>query len=262
MNLICHTELGQRDTQQDCVLAMSRHVQGIPVHVTGVADGVGGLARGEEASRLVCEALAAPLGVLTPEATLDDFTRAFRKALNETSKTLEALQSPASTTATAAFILPRAAFVASSGDSPCIYYNHKLKRCALATKEHSTAQDLYTRGEIEASEIATHPFRGMLTSYVSKNPVHASRIHTCEVPLDAGDRMLVCSDGLLNILTPHEVNRALAIPSLSDAALLLKVLAAERADDNASFVLAGNDHAMPVCLDPFACAKGGSYGCV
>ncbi|MCQ3948900.1 MAG: hypothetical protein DPW14_03640 [Planctomycetes bacterium] len=241
---------------------MSRHVQGIPVHVVGVADGVGSLARGEEASRLVCEALATHLNVLTLEATLGDFTRAFRNALNETSQALDALQSPASTTATAALILPHAAFVASSGDSPCVYYSRKLKRCGLATKEHSTAQDLYARGEIEASDIATHPFRGMLTSYVSKNPVHATRVDTCEVPLDSGDRLLVCSDGLLNILTAREVSRTLALPNLSDAALLLEVLAAERADDNASFVLAGNDHAMPVCLDQLAFAKGESYGCV
>ncbi|KAA0211142.1 hypothetical protein EDM80_11825 [bacterium] len=61
VNLICRTELGHRDAQQDSVLAHTRHVQGVPIHVVGVADGVGGLARGEEASRLVCEALAAHL---------------------------------------------------------------------------------------------------------------------------------------------------------------------------------------------------------
>jgi protein phosphatase len=257
MHLLCHSEKGLRDEQQDCAFALTRHVRGIPLHVAGVADGVGSAKRGDIASRIVCQLLAFYLGALKPDANANTFERAFRRALAKTSEVLADSAPESSTTATAAFITPCKILVASVGDSPCLY--HHVGKTCVVTREHTTAQDLYAQGEIEQDAINHHPFRSMLTSYVSREHHHANRVHTREIPLHDTDRVLLCTDGLINILTPAELNDALQEPCIADTLHALAAYAAERADDNASFVLAGTDSRRAVqapTIHDFQTAKG------
>lgn len=240
MKVFTATALGTCDTQQDSCFATKGFLHGEPFIAAGVADGVGGNKGGAEAARAVILSLAAHLtGAFTE---LNGLNNAFRAALYEASRKIQESCTGGASTATAAIVLPHKAHVFNVGDSPAVLYsnNHRLIGCA--TREFSKAADLYRDGTIEKSDLEKHPFRSMLSSYVSGNPNTSRRTHGREVPLDQEDRLLLCTDGLTNVISPHELRSILAGPDAEICSRILEIELFCRAEDNASFVLIGNDY--------------------
>ena len=77
----------------------------------------------------------------------------------------------------------------------------------LLTKDHSVVQSLIDLGEITAEEAATHPERNRITASVGM-PGDATP-DTKRVPLQAGDKLLLCSDGLANMVPDPEIGQIL-----------------------------------------------------
>ena len=75
------------------------------------------------------------------------------------------------------------------------------------TYDHSYVAELMRRGDISADEAANHPYRNMLTRAIG---VHADvDVDEWEVEPEAGDRYLLCSDGLTNEVSDPEINAVL-----------------------------------------------------
>ena len=113
------------------------------------------------------------------------------------------------------------------------------------THDHSWVQTLVDEGRITEEEALEHPHRSLILRVLNGSPAHVPDFHV--EPLQAGDRLMVCSDGLCGLVTD-----ALMLPPLKladrDAALAALVALAHAAGghDNITIILADVETDGPV----------------
>ncbi|MFN8233659.1 MAG: Stp1/IreP family PP2C-type Ser/Thr phosphatase [Actinomycetota bacterium] len=187
-----------------------------------VADGMGGHRGGEVASGLALETVEALANA--GEGALTDQVREANRAVFERSMTDRAV-SGMGTTLTALTVDDDAAHVAHVGDSRA----YLLRAGALRqlTEDHTLVNRMVKAGEISPEEAEVHPHRNVVTRALGTEP--DVQVDRQDVPLLDGERLLLCSDGLTNMVTTEQIRAILeANPSPQDAATRL-VRAANRA---------------------------------
>jgi len=179
------TDIGRvREVNQDSFLERT------DVGIWAVADGLGGHSHGEVASRMVCEALAD----VVPGATLDDAVNAARERVGEVNDQLAqaALRpvDPVQSGSTVVALLVRGTRCAIlwAGDSRA--YRWRTGRLEQLTVDHSLAEE-----EGIASTAITRAVGGEPLLLLD---LHRDRIQ-------AGDRFLLCSDGLTRIVPDRQI---------------------------------------------------------
>ena len=219
-----------------------------------VADGMGGHAAGEVASReamveIFQIALRAPRWMLSLDdpSTREQEIQAFydraklylagMHAAILTEGTQDPSKAGMGTTFTLAYVVGLDLFIVHVGDSR-IYRLHEGTLEQL-TRDHTVAQRLADAGVIKQEEVATHPARNRLTRVVGGSGGWL-RGETRHVRLEPGDTLLVCSDGLNAVVPDEDIARHLAAETTSKAACRALVhQALERgAPDNVTVVVA------------------------
>jgi protein phosphatase len=192
------------------------------------ADGMGGHAAGDQASRLAIQflinlVLATPDWVLRLEEE-ENAERVMRRAeerFEQTSHTLtrEADLNPQlagfGTTLTTASSLGTDLFVAHVGDSRA--YLLREGELHRLTRDHTSAQRLFDAGLIEEEEIATHRWRNRLTKMLGDKAVDA-RPDVQRFALKGGDQLLLCTDGLTDMVDDLTIADVLGNAPSADAA--------------------------------------------
>jgi protein phosphatase len=214
-----------------------------------VADGMGGMVAGELASRtaiteLVNLVLQTPDWLLRPdELLLQEIQRRMAERFDRIRQTLVALarEDPTlygmGTTMTLACSHGRELVVAHVGDSRAYLFRHgQLHRL---TRDHTIAQEMVNRGLLRPEEADTHPRRHMLTTALaSAGAVGPTETH--QLTLMDGDQVLLCSDGLTEMVADADVADLLRLPGTSTEvcrALVDRALEAG-GKDNVTVVLA------------------------
>lgn len=105
------------------------------------------------------------------------------------------------TTLVAAIYVDGHFFVLNVGDSRA--YKLTGSRITQITHDHSLVQDMVDRGEITPEEARTHPRRNVITRALGVNENVPSDVF--RVRLARGSRLLLCSDGLTNMLEDSEI---------------------------------------------------------
>ncbi len=211
--------------------------------VFAVADGMGGHAAGEVASRIAVEALAHLVD--HPPARADDVVAALREANDGILRSQERdpEQHGMGTTATGLTMLgdeDREHWVVFNiGDSRV--YRVAGDRLSQVTRDHSEVRELMDAGLIDEEEAARHPMRNVITRSLGSGP--APEPDVWELPPEAGERFVVCSDGLSNELDDAEIARIVLEHADPQAAADELVAAAVRAGgrDNVSVVVVSVD---------------------
>lgn len=176
-------------------------------HLFVVADGMGGHSGGEEASALAIGSVEAfilatfkwfeQVHSKGQDQLLADFQEALSGA--NTRVLAEAAERPGlhgmGTTLTLAYSHNDMLFVAHVGDSRCYLFRHGgLYRL---TRDHTLAEEMVRCGILRAEEAAGHHWRHIITNVVGgDSPEVTVEVH--KVQLEAGDAVLLCSDGLTN----------------------------------------------------------------
>lgn len=172
----------QRDHNEDAFVV-------IPASLSAaVADGMGGLARGEVASRMVVDVLAEALqqGQGTAEALQDAHRRIRETSMTGTDRM--------GSTAVVLTIEGARAMLHWVGDSRAyLWRDGALKQ---VTKDHSFVEELIDAGAISAHEAESHPNRNVLTRAVGIRDTMEIKVDAVKVDLQAGDCVLLCTDGL------------------------------------------------------------------
>jgi serine/threonine protein phosphatase PrpC len=204
-----------------------------------VADGMGGHAGGEVASKVAITTLAQILPLLNndemdPESLEDFLQSALLDVDDEIKFTAEANDrlSGMGTTLTAVALYRNKAYVLHTGDSRA--YRLRGKDFAQITKDHSVVQELIDAGTITEEEAAVHPQRSVLTNVL----MGLGNITPVLVEYEAkpGDKFLLCSDGLSNVVTNSEIHEYM---KRENAIADLISLTYERgAPDNVTIVMA------------------------
>lgn len=174
--------------------------------VWGVADGMGGHHHGALASRMVVEAL----GTLGWHARLADALSEVRGRLEAVNRRLQELAAQAasgpigSTVALLACVLRDAACV-WAGDSRV--YRLRAGRLVCLTRDHSEVEELIERGLLDRRSAASHPSANVVTRAVGAT-ARLDLECRAEEP-QAGDRYLLCTDGLYREIEEADIARLL-----------------------------------------------------
>jgi protein phosphatase len=141
------------------------------------------------------------------------------------------------TTLTLAFAVDWKLFVAHAGDSRCYLFSDGELR--QLTHDHTVVADLVRRGALSPQEATRHPFRRMVTNVLGGNEPGV-RVELHRLGLEAGDVLLLCSDGLTEMVPDPEIAAVLADePEPQQACERLVALANERGGrDNITVVVA------------------------
>ena len=164
-----------------------------------VADGMGGHAAGEVASEIAVRTL----GELAPR-TAD--TAALASAVASCNyAVINAAQSKGragmGTTLTAAILEGERLALAQVGDSRA-YLLH-LGKMQQLTRDHSLMAEMIEAGEITEEEARTHPQRSVITRALGSDPDMLPDLY--ELNVSAGDRLLLCSDGLSTMISDEQI---------------------------------------------------------
>ncbi len=207
-----------------------------------VADGMGGHAGGEVASKVAITTLAQTLPFLNndemdPESLEDFLLSALLDVDNEIAETQAENDrlTGMGTTLTAIALYRNQAYVLHAGDSRA--YRLRGKELTQLTKDHSVVQELIDSGAISESEAASHPQRSVLTNvFMGQGNITPLLISYEAKP---GDKFLLCSDGLNNVVSNSEIQEALKNSNQSEILGNLITLTYERgAPDNVTIVVA------------------------
>lgn len=181
-------------------------VDGTPVSLAVVADGVSAGLRSEVASRLVVESIR---DRLTPELQGDSNDTDFLlTVLTETATraSIEIAQgagpnvpSADATTLTAAFCVGSEAAGVWCGDSRV--YHLTAKDAAPLTRDHSWAENAVSRGLMTAEQAARDPRAHMITRWLGPQE-EAPEVETFRLRLEPGEALLCCSDGFYSYFVP------------------------------------------------------------
>ena len=162
--------------------------------IWAVADGMGGHSRGDYASKSIVMILNRFVRQETLEQNINDIED---RLIEINQRCLNAFKRKrVGTTIALLFEFANHCFFIWAGDSRI--YRLREGNLNLMTLDHSLAQEKYARGELSLEEASTHPSANILTRAIG---VHQSlRLEMQYTPAKAGDRYLICSDGLYNDL--------------------------------------------------------------
>lgn len=226
-----------RDANEDCVLAL----QGVmplseePFGLFIVCDGMGGHAHGQEASHLAIQTI---LEHVLPHLLADSnkahwqhllvesihlanraiYLRnqfieqqlAERNMLANHPPRVSANTSPIhhmGTTITAVLLFGKTAYIANVGDSRTYLYSQGLHRI---TKDHSIVASLFERGIITEEDMYVHPQRNQITRALGSDA--SVEVDTFVLPLQSDAILLLCSDGLWEMMRDRKIEESLACP--------------------------------------------------
>lgn len=203
--------------------------------IWAVADGMGGHARGDFASRSIVESLSR----IPVPGNLTEFVRTVQDSLQSVNRQLRAeamLRGAQIIGSTVAVLLAhgRSCAVLWAGDSRI--YLLRGGRLTQLTRDHSQVEDLRASGCLTAEAAMNHPARNMITRAVGAAEELELDMETGET-LD-GDVFLLCSDGISNQVTEQEMRTALVGGNCRQAAEELVDIALQRGGhDNISAVV-------------------------
>ena len=105
------------------------------------------------------------------------------------------------TTMVAALVVEQTAYLLNIGDSRAYHINED--GITRLTRDHSVVEDMVARGDITPEEARTHPRKNLITRALGSE--ERIRADLYEKELQPGDFLLLCSDGLSNIVTDQEL---------------------------------------------------------
>ena len=183
----------------------------VTANLIAVADGMGGYAGGEIASKIVIETLSKQLSVVN-SSELDRESRddIFRNSLIEMDDAIREVTSQRpeldgmGTTLTALALFDDQVSLLHIGDSRA--YRIRGKRITQLSHDHTVVQELIDQGRIQPDEIADHPQRSFLTQALMGKGNVAPVLQS--FPTEIGDIYLLCSDGLSSVIDEGKISAA------------------------------------------------------
>ncbi|MGZ3645128.1 MAG: PP2C family protein-serine/threonine phosphatase [Ktedonobacteraceae bacterium] len=209
-----------------------------------VADGMGGHANGQNASRMAIQTIIDyMLPQMSEKKQLSDeaFAKLLRDGVQHANQAVHQRnleeRADMGTTMTAALVFGSTAYVANVGDSRTYLYREP-DGLAKVTHDHSVVASLVEAGIIQPDDIYTHPKRNQIYRSLGEKPV--VDVDSFVVPLKAGDKLLLCSDGLWDMVRDPEIQRLMSDPTPDPSKLGQKLIQAALdggGEDNVSVIV-------------------------
>ena len=205
----------KRDPNEDSIAAIqgtcTYKEQLIPFDLFIVADGMGGHENGQEASRIAIQTMTQSVlqnMVTSTELTDTLFSKILVHGVQQANMTIwqsnQEKGANMGTTLTAALVIGSKAYVVNVGDSRTYMYR-RGKGLSQITRDHSLVARLVARGLIASDDIYTHPERNLVERGLGDK--RSVEVDCFTVDLHARDWLLLCSDGLWEMVRDPEIER-------------------------------------------------------
>lgn len=206
MQTFSMTDTGRaRQSNQDSVFCEENAVGKFP-NLFIVADGMGGHNAGDIASRLGIEEAVRQIKTsekITPVGILEEAVQSANQYIYESAEQ-DARRKGMGTTFVGTTIIDSTAYVVNVGDSRLYLLNDAFRQI---TEDHSLVEEMVRSGEIQKEEMRTHPNKNIITRALGSNN---SVLADCfEIEVNQGDVLLLCSDGLSNMLDDETIERTI-----------------------------------------------------
>lgn len=211
-----------------------------------VSDGMGGHQGGEIASNMVAQELPVMIEAEIHRARSEKprtIRRILEKSISTQNKYLRmegfSESGKREMGATLVFLMIRSsrAYVGNLGDSRC--YRMRKGKLTQVTKDHSVVAELIEEGRIEPHEADDHEAQGQITNYIGMKD--KPQPHIKSFLLKPKDRILLCSDGLTDMLTDNVIRNILEKQADSDKACKQLIEEAKKAG--------GHDNITTIIID-------------
>jgi len=207
------TDIGRRRKLNQDTVYSCEHPLGNLQNLFIVADGMGGHKAGDYASAYTVKAIEREVEDIDDTAPV----KILREAISIANKEIFAKQSTEAdfagmgTTTVAATIEDDVLYVANVGDSRLYLID---KTITQVTKDHSLVAEMVRKGSLDETAARLHPDKNIITRAIGAAPT--VEIDFFEVELAEGDVILMCTDGLTNMVDDDEILRI--VRSSSDVA--------------------------------------------
>lgn len=195
-----------RDNNEDTVFPDSSGESKGPA-VLIVADGMGGHVAGEVASRLAVNAAA------SAQVEPVDRVAAGNRAIREEVAREPGLEGMGTTMTLLSLEPDGIARIGHIGDSRA--YLYRKGELEQITEDHTVAGELAALGQIAPEEVESHPQRHMLTRTLGLT--RFVDVDDLEIQLEGGDRLILCSDGLTEMVDDKGIRRIVSEGTPDDA---------------------------------------------
>lgn len=244
-HLITLSELGGRRNQEDRVWPTPEQPFGQPFQLPNgdtlvvVADGAGGHEGGEIASQIVIEwvyhtyAERCQQGATPPQA-LRDAVHAAHRAVRQRQQE-EPNKADMASTVVALAMRGSHLWIINVGDSRAYGYR-SMNQFQQLSKDHTLVQQQVDAGNLSAERARVHPLRNRLAQALGgEDGIEPSLLRVDNLP---GDRYLLCTDGLTDVMDDSLLHQALAGDwTIEEAAYYLAQQALRSAQDNVTLAL-------------------------
>lgn len=202
MKIYAMTDVGRkREVNQDFVYVTDKPVGPFP-NLLVVADGMGGHKAGDFASKYTVKVLHEELEktvLKKPEEILKEIVITANHELIKAAQSDVKLEGMG-TTLVVATVIGNTLYFSNVGDSRLYLINDKIKQIS---KDHSLVEEMVRLGGIKAEEAKNHPDKNIITRAIGvKEDVEAD---IYEYRLRKGDIILMCTDGLSNMVEDEEL---------------------------------------------------------
>ena len=202
MKVFSMTDIGRkRHTNQDYVYTSQKPVGNLP-NLFVVADGMGGHKAGDFASKFTVETLCKSIAgsfKTEPEQIVTSAIQTANHRLMEAALSDNRLEGMG-TTLVVATVIEHTLYFANIGDSRLYVINEQIRQLS---KDHSLVEEMVRLGGINEEEAKHHPDKNIITRAIgAKEPVE---IDFFEYQLKRGDVILMCTDGLSNMVEDEEI---------------------------------------------------------
>lgn len=235
------TDIGKkRKLNQDFVYASDEPVGNLP-NIYIVADGMGGHNAGDYASKCTVETMIREIRGCFEKSPIRILSKAIRVANDQVRWKAREDESlfGMGTTVVVATCLGKYLQVANVGDSRLYIINDEVRQI---TRDHSLVEEMVRMGGIDKEAARNHPDKNIITRAIgARDTIEIDFFHE---ELKSGDMVLMCSDGLTNMLEDEEIGRILKSQDTIEegAAKLI-----EAANSNG-----GKDNIAVIIIDMFA----------
>ena len=218
MMVFSATDVGQkRQMNQDYIYTSETPVGNLP-NLLVVADGMGGHKAGDYASRygvsVLVETVKQDKNYNPVKIIGSGIEAANREVLEQSRK--DPSMAGMGTTMVVATVVGGYLYVANVGDSRLYLAGRELKQI---TQDHSLIAEMVRMGELTPEEGRHHPDKNIITRAVGT--AEDVKIDFFDLKLEAGERLMMCSDGLSNMVEDSEIFDILTDDDIEDPAAAL-----------------------------------------
>ena len=172
-----------------------------------LCDGMGGANGGNVASETAVQTVKENIGFFDPKASeyqseifLTGIVEKANSTIYHKQRKDESLTGMG-TTIVAAMVKEEEAFILNEGDSRAYHINQD--GIVQITRDHSLVEDMVERGELTREQARNHPHKNLITRALGAEPVLLA--DSFRQIMEPGDYLLLCSDGLSNVVTDQEI---------------------------------------------------------